>query len=315
MKREARKTVALRGAAAVFTPPSNAASNPCLNCGTNVQLNYCPECGQRAIDPDPTLREFAQELAQELLNWDGKLIATFRLLFTRPGELTQEYLLGRRTRYISPLRTYLTCSVLFFFVSAVTPSASEIRARKGAGRDSSLVTRMGPLTVESSDRAEIQRYLDSTSRSKDRVTRVMGTHFANAIRHNGEFTDALAEAIPRMMFVLVPIFAWLLSLVFRQQRMRYPQHLAFALHVHAFMFVALLPTAAAGLIHSQAIRFVLELSGMGAVAWYLGRAVRRVYSTTRSGAIARSALLSASYLVAFSVATGITFVLILLLRY
>src|SRR4051794_11343965 len=144
--REARKTMALRSPNATgYTPPSTPASNPCLNCGTNVQLRYCPECGQRATDPDPTLREFLQELASEFLNWDGKLFTTFRMLFTKPGALTQEYLIGRRTSFISPLRLYLTCSVLFFFVKAVIPEAPTVIQ----GRAVQATT--GPLKVESSD--------------------------------------------------------------------------------------------------------------------------------------------------------------------
>ena len=95
------------GAAGLTPAHSLAASNPCLNCGTNVQLTYCPECGQREIDSDPTLREFLHELAEEFLHWDGKLLTTFRLLVARPGALTCEYLAGRRVRYISPLRVYL----------------------------------------------------------------------------------------------------------------------------------------------------------------------------------------------------------------
>ena len=50
----------------------------CRNCGAEVPGEFCAACGQRAIDPDPTLREFLHEAAEELLHWDGKLAATFR---------------------------------------------------------------------------------------------------------------------------------------------------------------------------------------------------------------------------------------------
>ena len=313
--RDARKTVALRAGPTGYTPSNSAASNPCLNCGTNVQLAYCPECGQRAIDPNPTLREFVQELAQEFLNWDGKLFTTFRLLLSRPGELTQEYLAGRRVSYISPLRLYLTCSVLYFLVSAITPSAPSTFKTSPGTRDSALVTKLGPLTVESSDRAAIQQYLDSTSRSAHVVERTLSSHFANALGRGKEFTNSLKAGVPRMMFVLVPFFAWLVSIVFRRQKLRYPQHLTFALHVHAFMFAALIPTHAAGLISVRPLQALLELTGVGAVVWYLVQSLRRVYATTLGGAIGRSALLIAVYGVAFAVAMTATFLLVLLLQY
>src|SRR4051794_17447736 len=123
--REARRTVAMRPGSSGFTPPSSPASTPCLNCGCNVQVHFCPECGQRAGDPNPTLREFLHELAAEFLNWDGKLWTTISTLFRRPGMLTAEYLAGRRVRYVQPLRLYLTASVLYFFVTAVVPHAED----------------------------------------------------------------------------------------------------------------------------------------------------------------------------------------------
>src|SRR5690349_13328403 len=94
-------------ASMMMRPPEASAPGVCLNCGGPLSQRFCPACGQRAIDPNPTLGEFAHEAAEEFLHWDGKLAATFRLFFTRPGELTREYLAGRRARYLSPLRLYL----------------------------------------------------------------------------------------------------------------------------------------------------------------------------------------------------------------
>lgn len=51
---------------------------------------------------------------------DGKILQSVKLLFTRPGFLTREYVEGRRIRYISPLRLYLVFSVAYFAVSALT---------------------------------------------------------------------------------------------------------------------------------------------------------------------------------------------------
>lgn len=47
---------------------------------------------------------------------EGKLWKTLLLLFFKPAELTREYRAGRKLRYISPLRLYITASFLFFFI-------------------------------------------------------------------------------------------------------------------------------------------------------------------------------------------------------
>jgi hypothetical protein len=63
------------------------------------------------------------------------------------------------------------------------------------------------------------------------------------------FRTILADMLgyaPHAMFVLLPIFALLLKLIYIRQGRYYPEHFVFALHVHAFFFVmfciiALLP--------------------------------------------------------------------------
>ena len=309
-----RRTQALRspGAGGLTPAHSVAASNPCLNCGTNVQLTYCPECGQREIDSDPTLKEFLHELAEEFLHWDGKLATTFRMLVARPGALTNEYLAGRRVRYISPLRVYLTCSLLFFFFGAIVPPPERVVSQKGG----QVSTHLGVITITESDSAATIAALDSMAQHRKVVSRVWGKHFGAAMRQRGAVTADMAAAIPKTMFVLVPLFAALVMLVFRRMRRRFPQHLAFALHVHAYMFLVLtlmlvrrfIPTMVPAIV-------VLELVCFAAIIVYLVRALRTVYNVGTGGAIARTALIASTYLVAFGGAMLVTFVLIVLTQF
>src|SRR5206468_8575282 len=135
-----------------------SAPRDCLNCGAPVSQRFCPACGQAAVDPNPTLREFAHEAAGEFLLWDGKLATTFRLLLTKPGELTREYLGGRRARYLSPLRLYLTCSVLFFALKALAPDPPiVVRAGK---------SQVGMVTIQEDTVGNTLAAIDSMTRSR-----------------------------------------------------------------------------------------------------------------------------------------------------
>ena len=49
--------------------------------------------------------------------------------------------------------------------------------------------------------------------------------------------DARTAWLPRVLFVLVPFFAWLVSLARRSSGRHYPAHLVFALHFHAPLHV------------------------------------------------------------------------------
>jgi len=309
-----RRTMALRGpGAGGFTPAhSVAASNPCLNCGTNVQLTYCPECGQAEIDSDPTFREFLHELAEEFLHWDGKLATTFRLLVTKPGALTNEYLAGRRVRYVSPLRVYLTCSVLLFFVGAIVPQPERTVTKQGR----QVSTRLGVITITEPDSAATIAALDSMAQHRKFASRFWGSHFGAAMRHRSALIADMGAAIPKTMFVLVPLFAALVMLVFRRTRRRFPQHLAFALHVHAYLFLVLtlmlvrrfMPTMIPAIV-------VLELVGFAAIIVYLVRAMRAVYGVSTTGAIARSALIASTYFAVFSLAMIGTLALIVITQF
>jgi len=315
---DAPRTAPRGAAGAELSPALEHLPTACLNCGTAVSRNYCPECGQHVVDPDPTLRELGHELAAGFLNWDGKLLGTVRLLLTSPGTLTEEYLAGRRVRFISPLRVYLTCSFLFFFVKAVLPAAplqiSGVRA--SVGKDTApraTATQIGIITVQEDDEAQSLAELDRLAKKSDGFGSAWGRHFAAALRDKAKLTATIAANVPRVMFVLVPIFAALVALVFRRRRMRYPQHLAFALHVHAFLFLALLPTLITRVVTIGWVDAIVVVASFALIAVHLVLATRRVYGVTTRGAIARSGLIAGAYFVAFTLAmvalfAGVVFV-------
>src|SRR5687768_10569944 len=101
---------------------TDSQSSACLNCGAALDGKFCARCGQRDIPPYPSVRELASDAVAEFSGWDGRLAATVRALVRRPGFLTGEFLAGRRARYISPVRLYLTASVLYFLIAANAPN-------------------------------------------------------------------------------------------------------------------------------------------------------------------------------------------------
>ena len=302
-------------APALAPPPATVTSATCLNCGSPMAQQFCPACGQPAIDPDPTLRELLDELAAEFLLWDGKLLSTFRSLVARPGELTREYLAGRRVRYISPLRLYLTCSVIFFLLRAVLPEPGVVVRTGGV-----VKTQIGGVVLEEDEEGQAARALDSLGRSSpSTIGRAASQRIGNVLRHQNEFAAAMRENTPRMMFVLVPLFAALTSLLFRSRRLRYPKHLTFALHEHAFLFLALIPTLLPRLAPKTPLGGVVSaiavLLSFGSIAIHLVLAVRRVYGGTLGGAVARSVILAASYFVCFTVALLITVAIVMAVQF
>src|SRR5580658_1431395 len=86
----------------------------CQNCGTRVDQNFCPNCGQEYTTMIVPIGHLLREVLDLFLLLDSKLLRTLKLLVMRPGFLTNEYIAGRRARYVSPFRLYFVISALYF---------------------------------------------------------------------------------------------------------------------------------------------------------------------------------------------------------
>src|SRR3954471_14471387 len=106
----------------------------CLNCGTGLHGEFCARCGQKACHSNPTFHDLWHDFTHETLHIDGRLWSSLRLLFTKPGFLTQEYISGRRTAHFPPLRLYLICSIAYFTVAAFAPSDTTVQVDDEKGQ-------------------------------------------------------------------------------------------------------------------------------------------------------------------------------------
>ena len=96
------------------TPPERPEF--CLNCGFLVEHNFCPVCGQENMPSRVAFGALMRDAWDDLVRIDAKLLKTLVPLLFKPGFLTQEYVAGRRVRYLSPFKMYLVISALFFLL-------------------------------------------------------------------------------------------------------------------------------------------------------------------------------------------------------
>jgi hypothetical protein len=229
------------------------------------------------------MRELAHEMAGELASWDGKVLATARLLVLSPGRLTREYLAGRRTRYLSPLRAYLTASVIFFTLMTVLPDPPAPRAQVSAS-----LSRPNLSDAEANVRGpELSRKLQRGMR--------------RAVREPALFDSQLNARIPAIGFLLCPAFALLLAVAYRRTRRFYPEHLAFALHAHAFAFLVLAGAMTVRLTGWRAVGDGAKFVALAATALWLFVGMREVYGGSRL----RTALTLAGIALGYAAAFGI----------
>jgi hypothetical protein len=96
----------------------------CVNCGKNVQSNFCPECGQSTKVLPITWKGLITELSSRWLGMDNRFARTFVNLSLRPARVINEYLAGNRVKYIGPLSYLVVMSALYllsFGLFSVSP--------------------------------------------------------------------------------------------------------------------------------------------------------------------------------------------------
>ncbi len=118
------------------TPASDARATKvlCANCGAELFGPHCYSCGQPVKGMVRQLSSIVADMADTVLNIDSRIFRTLWPLMVKPGFLTNEYLAGRRVRYVTPFRLYFFLSVTAFLVMQI-------------GLDATLDLSKGPLSI------------------------------------------------------------------------------------------------------------------------------------------------------------------------
>lgn len=267
--------------------PAGQAAASCRNCGALLHGNYCSECGQPARLRALSFWRLLMELIEDIWDIDSKAWRSLWPLMFSPGRLTNEYIAGRRARYVAPLRLYLTASVLFFVVAALTDNnlrvswgdAEAERARIEAAGEEEMANVIiaqegGCDTILEDVEAEwLKRWRDQAVTACHKVTADSGQSLERAAVDN----------IPIMMVIFIPVLALLMKLLYPLSGRYYVEHLIFYLHYHAFgffMLTLLIFIYESGSLvgWSDTVWRIFSIVFSGYMAIYLFIAMRRVYA-------------------------------------
>jgi len=232
----------------------------CPNCGRALakEDNYCARCGQENHTHRLPAAYFVRELLAGILAFDTTLFRTLRDLFLPPGLVIREFNANKRARYLPPLRLYLFTSLIFFIVLSwnterIEQDAPEIRVASGE---------VGTLEVFDLDFEDGRVIPDSVLMaltadgrpSDEQVDLALMTagvepdlwHRVNvrlAINLNARGTSKVAfvrtiiTSFSKVMFVLLPLFAALLYLLYWRKAIYFAEHLVFALYYQSVLFI------------------------------------------------------------------------------
>ncbi len=247
----------------------------CLNCGTRLRGQYCGNCGQRAASRLISVWELLKDAFGDLFELDSRLWRTLIPLTIRPGQLTRDYLRGRRARYMPPFRMYLVLSIVFFLIAFFDPRqelgflfvleappagveathpANEIGDGRGdADIASAAVVEAGEegseptMGIAVDERIKTQCDLDGLDEEdmppwlKSRLTAARLQAMCDRIvADDGRaFLNKLLDNVPVALFILLPVMALILKALYPLSKRFYVEHLLFVIHYHAFVFLIL----------------------------------------------------------------------------
>mgnify|MGYP003399213277 FL=1 len=84
----------------------------CLNCGHIVEEKFCPKCGQENIVVKEDAMHMVAHAIADYFHFEHKFFGTLRPLLFKPGQLTKEYVAGKRVSFIHPIRLYIFVSIV-----------------------------------------------------------------------------------------------------------------------------------------------------------------------------------------------------------
>jgi len=277
--------------------PRISLAKQCLNCGSDLNAQFCPKCGQKNKDYSLTFKDLFSDFLEELLDVDSRVLRSLRLLFSRPGFLTSEYVKGRRVSYLPPVRLYLVASVVFFlalslqtllpsvqnneFFKEITEGGDISGAHENAVEDMQLPP--GADEKPTSPTAIKPVVSDNSSTG---LTFSVGENPLDMDRE--ELLANFSDNFAKMMFLLLPVAALQLKVLYWRRKKLYIEHLVFSLHVHAFIFSILILTVI--LDYKLTMWLVIVASLV-----YLFIAMKNYYGQSISKTASKMILLLSSY--------------------
>ncbi|MBC5775564.1 DUF3667 domain-containing protein [Pontibacter sp. KCTC 32443] len=289
--------------------------NSCLNCSTTVSDKFCPSCGQENLELHEDFLHLVLHSVGHYFHFESKFFNSIVPLFTKPGYLTKEYFAGKRASHLNPISMYISISILFFFLFTANSNSNKkdileenatqentavnTAADKQSGADTyTILNNAKAVSDSASTRNDAIVYTaptatepdtadkkgttlslvdeDSLPQSlKDKLKKVMDDDLSGQL-----FLNKLVSHFPKIMFILLPLFALILKLVHIRSKKYYAEHLIYSIHVHSFLFLF----GSILIILQWILPFIsgwIMFIGFIIMLWYIYRSMRNIYRSSR----------------------------------
>ncbi|MNX47554.1 hypothetical protein D3C86_781100 [compost metagenome] len=244
----------------------------CLNCRHVVEQKFCPNCGQENTDSRKTFHHLFIHFFEDLTHYENAFWKTIKNLLFKPATLTKEYLSGKRLSYLAPVRLYIFISFITFLLIAMFPNkVSENLSKSEKEITSSLVKqekdgKVNDLNgdknyVESKTMKQVNKNyfhfktmkeIDSIQKYGKESEKLSDFSYwiyekaVHVTEHNTKkqiiekFIESFIHNIPKILFIIMPFFAFFLWIFHSKKKWYYFDHGIFTLHYFSFLLLIFL---------------------------------------------------------------------------
>jgi len=283
----------------------------CLNCRHVVEQKFCPNCGQENTDSRKTFHHLFVHFFEDLTHYENAFWKTIRNLLFKPSTLTKEYLSGKRLSYLAPVRLYIFISFITFLLIALFPNkVSESLNDKDINSKLEMPEKVQLQTFNEKTHFELKSMKEIDSIQKYGKEKEKYSDFkywiykkiVNVTEHNTKkeivekFLESFVHNIPKILFIIMPFFAFFLWLFHDKKKWYYFDHGIFTLHYFSFLLLIFLILfiiqETIGAI--KPISFIADILNFVGIAWmcyYFYPAHHRFYGESRIVSFTKSVLL------------------------
>jgi hypothetical protein len=184
----------------------------CKNCGHSFKGKFCNNCGEKVYtEKDKSVRHLFEEAFHFVTHFEGNFFNTLKAIFTKPGQLSDDYCHGIRKKYFKPLSFFLLLVIIYLLFPVFEGLNMKLRYHEVHGLYGNYA------------KATVQRIMAERHLTEEQL--------ADAFHHAGERTSKF------LLFILIPILALASALIAFKKRRPYYDHFIFSVELLSFFLL------------------------------------------------------------------------------
>lgn len=243
----------------------------CHNCQTTLQDWYCHKCGQKYVDLDPSIWVMFTEWFSTKFGIDGAMWQTIKVLLFVPGQLTLNYIQGKRISYIHPVRLLFTLAIIFILLSQIfkinyvtfnpiiNNDSFRVNPEFGFQRNVSCEIKDKKYNekwiqfqkeFQEELKQDREKELEEAEKfktnekagffSSENIEEAIFNNISKLLSDNCYLNNQVMGSIINFLWILTPIFALVMWVIFRKSKKGYLVHFIHSLHLHSNLLLVLI---------------------------------------------------------------------------